>query len=71
MLRIGIAGLGLTVCIALLFALLLNTGAAHFGSCGPDSIGLVCLIAIMLSGAVGVLLTAAGLLRLGVRKLRP
>jgi hypothetical protein len=42
MLKIGIAGLGLSVCIALLFALLLETGAAHFESCGPDSLGLVC-----------------------------
>jgi hypothetical protein len=69
MLRFGIVWLCLSVCIALLFALLLETGAAHFGSCGPDFLGLVCLLGFMITGGVGVLLTAAGLLRLGFRKI--
>jgi hypothetical protein len=69
MLRIGLVLLGLSACIALLFALLAQIGIAHFGSCGPDSTGLVLIIGFIFSGGIGTLLTLIGLINLAFDRL--
>jgi hypothetical protein len=70
MLKIGLIGLGLSVVSALLFAACCSVGLAHFGSCGPDGLGLILILATLTSGGLGALFTASGLLQLGIQKLR-
>ena len=70
MLRIGLIGIGISVGLILLFMLLSAFGIAHFGSCGPDAVGLVLMIGVLLTGGPGVLITAGGLVKIGVERLR-
>ena len=68
MLRIGLILLGLSVCIFILFVILVQVGVAHFGSCGPDSTGLELILGFIFSGGIGVLLTLIGLVNLAFDK---
>jgi hypothetical protein len=71
MLKAGLIGLGLAAGIGVLFALLVEAGAAHFGSCGPDQLGLLCILGFLVAGGGGILLTVGGLIDLCICKLRP
>lgn len=70
MMKIGLAGLGLSACLALLLAILSTVGWVQIGPCGPDLLGLFLLLGFFLTGAVGLLITTAGLARMGIRKFR-
>jgi len=70
MLRIGLTGFGLSAACALLLTLLSAVGFAHFGPCGPDLVGLVLFPGFFIFGGFGLLLSLAGVLKLGLQKLR-
>jgi len=70
MLRIGLIGLAIALGCVVLLALLSQMGLVAFGPCGPDPLGLVFLLGFLICGSVGILLTIAGLVQKGFRKLR-
>jgi len=70
MLKLGLIGLAMAAGCALLLALLIAVGVAHFGPCGPDAIGLVFLFGFLSTGIIGSAVTFAGLLQFGFRMFR-
>jgi hypothetical protein len=70
MLRVGKIGLGLAaLCVALLFVLS-PLHLVQFGPCGPDPLGLVLFLGVLVGGGLGFILMIAGAIRARVREVR-
>ena len=69
MLKFGLIGLGLSGGCAVSLSLLIRAGVAHFGPCGPDAVGMVLLLGFLSTGGLGALITVAGLLEIGFRRI--